>query len=271
MILIGVKARPDAEDSQQRSTARAARKNPCAQHKVALLGAADANPDWQAAAPCKVNPGHFRESSCLRRLLHDCSRTGFFIKGVLDSTSLTLARLAWGSGGLHLLVDLASLLDVKLGPKGHCVKLQVPDEIGRAAVLDLVQEECPLIGVPIGLLVVDLAVRATDVSPDQCHGNWLPVRRLEFRQALERLPPDPLGILKELLGDVIARHNLLHAVIGRHCSLVRDRVQELAVEPEATSLPIADEALNRLLDDVLWAIRELLKVVLQDLGVALAL
>eukprot|EP00443_Scrippsiella_acuminata_P006741 CAMPEP_0115290388 /NCGR_PEP_ID=MMETSP0270-20121206/64030_1 /TAXON_ID=71861 /ORGANISM="Scrippsiella trochoidea, Strain CCMP3099" /LENGTH=109 /DNA_ID=CAMNT_0002707659 /DNA_START=209 /DNA_END=540 /DNA_ORIENTATION=- len=96
MILIGVKARPDAEDSQQRSTARAARKNPCAQHKVALLGAADANPDWQAAAPCKVNPGHFRESSSFAGFF--MTAAGFFIKGVLDSTSLTLARLAWGSG-----------------------------------------------------------------------------------------------------------------------------------------------------------------------------
>mmetsp|Transcript_105465 Transcript_105465/g.206859 ORF Transcript_105465/g.206859 Transcript_105465/m.206859 type:complete len:262 (+) Transcript_105465:401-1186(+) len=172
---------------------------------------------------------------------------------------------------LHLGVNLARLLGIQPAPEGHRVEFEVPDEISGAAVLDLVQEEGLLRRVPMRVFVVDLCVRTTDVRPYQRHRDRLPVRRLALGQALQGLAADALGVLEELLRDVVAGDDPLHSVVGRDRRLVRDGIQELAVEPEAPRFPVADEALDRLLHDVFGALRVLREVVFEDLGVFLAL
>mmetsp|Transcript_101323 Transcript_101323/g.321804 ORF Transcript_101323/g.321804 Transcript_101323/m.321804 type:complete len:362 (-) Transcript_101323:358-1443(-) len=194
------------------------------------------------------------------------------LHGSLRPWPLRLGRiLSLSRGLLHLLVDLARLLHVQLCPHRHAVKLQVPHKVSRAAILDLVQEEGLPVRVPVRILVMDRAVRAANVRADQRHWHGVPVGRRELRQHLQRLPPDALGVLQELFRDVVSRDDALLAVLRGHGSLVGYGIEELSVEPEDPGLPVAGEALDRLLHDVLGAVRVVLEVIAEDLGIILAL
>mmetsp|Transcript_54110 Transcript_54110/g.97447 ORF Transcript_54110/g.97447 Transcript_54110/m.97447 type:complete len:369 (-) Transcript_54110:350-1456(-) len=198
------------------------------------------------------------------RLLHHSRRS-------LGLLALGLDALAQSFALEHLLLDLAGLGHVELSPLGNHVSLQMPNEVGGATVLDLVEEEGLGVRIPVVVLVVNLTVGAADVRADQCHGIWLAIRSGQLRQHLQSLPANPLRILQEFAWDVIASDNDLLAVRGRDSCLVRDGVQELAVEPKAPHLPVASEALDGLLNHILRAVRVVLEVVLQNLGVLLAL
>mmetsp|Transcript_71080 Transcript_71080/g.114686 ORF Transcript_71080/g.114686 Transcript_71080/m.114686 type:complete len:311 (+) Transcript_71080:140-1072(+) len=198
------------------------------------------------------------------RLLHHSRRS-------LGLLALGLDALAQSFALEHLLLDLAGLGHVELSPLGNHVSLQMPNEVGGATVLDLVEEEGLGVRVPVVVLVVDLAVGATYVCADQRHGHGLSIRGRQLRKDLQGFPADPLGILQELSRNVISCDNDLLSVLGGDSCPVRDCVQELAVEPKAPHLPVASEALDGLLNHILRAVRVVLEVVLQDLRVLVAL
>mmetsp|Transcript_466 Transcript_466/g.1535 ORF Transcript_466/g.1535 Transcript_466/m.1535 type:complete len:240 (-) Transcript_466:453-1172(-) len=167
-------------------------------------------------------------------------------------------------------MDENRLVCIELRPHRNRIELQVSDKVCRASILNLIEEKGLLIRVPICLGVMDLAVRASYVCSDERHRDRLPVWSLELWQHLQCLSAYSLGILKELLRNVVACYYVLLPILSRHSRLVGNSIQELAIEPKDPSLPISHKALNCLLHDILWTIRELLEVVLEDLRVLFA-
>mmetsp|Transcript_132404 Transcript_132404/g.313888 ORF Transcript_132404/g.313888 Transcript_132404/m.313888 type:complete len:208 (+) Transcript_132404:423-1046(+) len=144
------------------------------------------------------------------------------------------------------------------------------DEVCGPTILDLVQEKGPLAGIPICVLVIDLAVRASDVCANQRHGDRRPRWSRQLRQNLQGCLANPLGVVQKLSWDVIACDNDLLAVLGGNRSFVGNGIQELAIEPEDSGLPVPAESLDAFLNDVLWAACVLLEVLLEDGRILLA-
>jgi len=167
-------------------------------------------------------------------------------------------------GRAVLLDDLVRLARILVRPHLDTVELEMPGKVVRAAVLNLVQEEGLLVGVPTGLAVMDFAVGAADVRPDQRHASGVPLRRLKIWQERQHLLPDPLGILQELLGDVLASYDHLLGLRGNG-SLVCHSVLELASPPEHACLPMARKPADGLLHDKLRTVNVQREVLVDDL------
>mmetsp|Transcript_47695 Transcript_47695/g.85870 ORF Transcript_47695/g.85870 Transcript_47695/m.85870 type:complete len:287 (+) Transcript_47695:112-972(+) len=173
--------------------------------------------------------------------------------------------------GRHLVADFLRLVHIESSPLRNPILLEMPDKVGRASIFNLIEEEGLHARIPIRVVVVDLAVCTADVCANQHVANGLSSRSCQLWQDLQCLRANLLSIFEEFGWDVVPCDNHLLAIFRGDCSFVGNGIEELAIEPEAPRFPVASEAFDRLLNNVLGTVRMLLEVGLQDARIVQAI